>query len=337
MHCHFDSSFANARVLCRWGGNAIYDASTRKYHSYVSAMTNDCMLNTWGQNSRIEHGVADSVTGPYEFVDVAVNTWSHNAAPIALHDGTFAIVHIGSGTGPADGGRNCTCEMNPSGCPPPPPPPPCPAGFDIPGYRCYSAACAAKDFCGGSNHCNCGDDIGSPALPPCHNWSSCAVEAASACDAKPGCDKLTLIFGRSGVALHTKLFDNASHLVPNGDWTAYVKLGSATDLRLRQQQLSSEAPTWAAVAAADADSDADAGSTIHVSKSLAGPWEPLSPNTLGGCNNPAPWVHMNGTIFIVCGGSLKRSESISGPWTHVTSFSHTGGPKGSYEDPFLYT
>ena len=34
--------------------------------------------------------------------------------------------------------------------------------------------------------------------------------------------------------------------------------------------------------------------------SLDGPWEPLSPNTLGGCNNPAPWVHpRNGTIFIV--------------------------------------
>jgi hypothetical protein len=34
-----------------------------------------------------------------------------------------------------------------------------------------------------------------------------------------------------------------------------------------------------------------AGSTIHISSSLSGPWAPLLPNTLGGCNNPAPWAH----------------------------------------------
>ena len=66
------------------------------------------------------------------------------------------------------------------------------------------------------------------------------------------------------------------------------------------------------------------GSTIHISKSLDGPWVPLANNTLGGCNNPAPWVHPNGTIYIVCGGSLKRSESLSGPWDTVTHFSHQG-------------
>lgn len=60
-------------------------------------------------------------------------------------------------------------------------------------------------------------------------------------------------------------------------------------------------------------------------------------NTLGGCNNPAPWVHPNGTIYIVCGGTLKRSEKIWGPWQTVTGFSHSGGPAGKYEDPVLYT
>ena len=84
-----------------------------------------------------------------------------------------------------------------------------------------------------------------------------------------------------------KLFSNASHFVPNKDWTGYVKVGSAADLQLQE---ATEAPAPATTA----------GSTIHVAKSLDGPWEPLSPNTLGGCNNPAPWVHpRNGTIFIV--------------------------------------
>ena len=78
-------------------------------------------------------------------------------------------------------------------------------------------------------------------------------------------------------------------------------------------------------------------STIHQSKTLDGPWTPLLNNTLGGCNNPAPWVHSNGSIFIVCDETLRRAEDISGPWTTVSHFSHSGeGPKGNYEDPFLF-
>jgi len=207
-----------------WGGNAIYNKATSDYHMFVSRMTNNCPLSSWGSNSRIDHAVSKTLTGPYTFKDVAVPTWSHNAAPIALHDGTFAIVHIGTGTGSATGGSNCTTK-------------PLDAGW----------------------------------MPQLHTFQS------------------------------------------------YRKAGAA-----------------AAAAAAAEVSPAAAGSTIHVSKSLEGPWLPLSPNTLGGCNNPAPWVHANGTIYIVCGGSFMRSESISGPWKTVATFSHTGGPAGAYEDPFLY-
>ena len=42
----------------------------------------------------------------------------------------------------------------------------------------------------------------------------------------------------------------------------------------------------------------DGGSTIHIAKSLNGPWTPLQ-TTLGACNNPAPWVHPNGTIYVL--------------------------------------
>ena len=81
-----------------------------------------------------------------------------------------------------------------------------------------------------------------------------------------------------------------------------------------------------------------AGSSIHTSKSLTGPWEPLVPNSLPGCNNPAPWVHPNGTIYIVCGGGMLRADSIQGPWTHVSDLHFTGqGPAGNYEDPFVYS
>lgn len=81
-------------------------------------------------------------------------------------------------------------------------------------------------------------------------------------------------------------------------------------------------------------------STIHVSKSLDGPWLPLDANTLPSCNNPSPFVHpMNGTIFVICGNKqLLRSDSITGPWLVVTQLQvdHLGGPSGTYEDAFLY-
>jgi len=208
----FPQGYGMAPKLTSWGGNAIEDPKTGKFHIFVSAMTNNCTLQTWGKNSRIEHGIADAVTGPYKFVDVAIPTWSHNAAPIALKDGTFAIVHIGTGVGPVDGGANCSHHGDPS-----------------PGRP--------------------------SAVPP---------------------------------------------------------------------------PTAAEAPAA-------AGSTIHTATSLNGPWVPLVKNTLGGCNNPAPWVHPNGTIYCLCGGNVLRADSISGPWHGIASLKHSGGPAGNYEDPFLYT
>jgi hypothetical protein len=84
------------------------------------------------------------------------------------------------------------------------------------------------------------------------------------------------------------------------------------------------------------------GSTVHLSDSLSGPWSPLLNSTLGPCNNPSPWVHRNGTIYLVCSGGatgngMWRAEHISGPWRLVTaSLSAGGGVYGVYEDPYLF-
>jgi hypothetical protein len=99
--------------LVSWGGGVLYDTQESLYHLYVSAMTNGCPLQDWKSNSRIEHATSYNITGPYVFQDVAVNTWSHNSAPIQLGDGTYAIVHIGDGSGDADGGYNCTNISSP--------------------------------------------------------------------------------------------------------------------------------------------------------------------------------------------------------------------------------
>eukprot|EP00932_Pfiesteria_piscicida_P021698 SRR837773.8479.p2 GENE.SRR837773.8479~~SRR837773.8479.p2 ORF type:complete len:321 (-),score=93.54 SRR837773.8479:52-921(-) len=167
---------------------------------YVAAMTNECLLSEWSDAMRVDHAVADEPTGPYTFQDVAINTWSTNPEPVKLSDGSYAIFHIGDGSGKPDGGKNCT-----------------------PGFV--------------------------------------ASEPRSM----------------------------------NG------------------------------------------GSTIHVAKSLDGPWSPMENNTLGGCNNPAPRVHHNGTIYVICDNvHFKRADNITGPWTDLGDVPTTGGPVGNYEDALIY-
>lgn len=94
--------------ITTWGGNIIYDNVTKTHHLYVSRMSNDCNLVDYQTNSRIDHAVSNTgPTGPFTFHDVAIPTFSHNAAPIVLPDGTYAIYHVGAGSGAADGVRYC--------------------------------------------------------------------------------------------------------------------------------------------------------------------------------------------------------------------------------------
>jgi hypothetical protein len=58
--------------------------------SNVLRMTNDCQLEHWMTNSRIEHAVSRSgSTGPYQFQDIVIKTWSHNLAPLQLPNGIY--------------------------------------------------------------------------------------------------------------------------------------------------------------------------------------------------------------------------------------------------------
>ena len=56
------------------------------------------------------------------------------------------------------------------------------------------------------------------------------------------------------------------------------------------------------------------------------------------CNNPAPWVHPNGTIYLWCGGKLLRADGIAGPYTRVGNQTMSGkGVAGHLEDPQIWT
>ena len=301
-----------------WGGNSIEDPATGKFHLFVSAMTNECPLQTWGQNSRIDHAVADSVVGPYSFVDIAIPTWSHNAAPVVLHDGTFAIFHIGDGTGTPTGGKNCT----PSGPGPAPPAPTGPCTSTVAGWTCGSHVCAGDpSHSGAGDVVDCGADLGEPNLDcDANDEAACSAAAAKVCAATPNCAAFGLSAKWSQM-MKAKLFSASKVLVSNADWSVWSKTAS---------------PLLIVPAAAGDDMNAAAGgSTIHISASLNGPWLPLLNNTLGGCNNPAPWVHQNGTLYCLCSNSVKRATNIWGPWETISTLSHSGGPVGNYEDPFL--
>lgn len=208
-------------VTATWGGGILVDPKTNLYHLYVVRMTNNCTLENWTKNSRIDHAVSKQPTGPYSFTDVAIPTQSHNPVPLALPDGTYAIMHIGSGDGDENGGANCS---------------------------------------------------------------------------------------------NTARTDEEPFLVS-----------------MQKEQKASLATTAAA----------PRGSTIHVSTSLYGPWRPLRNHTLGFCNNPAPFVHPNGTIFVGCRfgkerAILKRAESIAGPYTDVTNLPTQDKNGYILEDPQLY-
>lgn len=228
-----------------------------------------------------------------------------------------------------NGGRNCT-----SGPPGPPPNKACRARDIVQGWECHAAVCAGD---GGAAPGQCGADLGEPKLECNGTTASCAGAAAEVCATTVGCAG----FGLSSVwegGRAAKLFSKGMTFEANDEWNVWTKVD-------RPGRVAAASDEWAPYGVGNAvpiDHGVvlpanRGGSTIHVAKSLGGPWLPLSPNTLGNCNNPAPWVHPNGTIYCLCGSSVLRSESISGPWTRITSLSHSGGPDGNYEDPFLYT
>jgi hypothetical protein len=68
-------------------------------------------------------------------------------------------------------------------------------------------------------------------------------------------------------------------------------------------------------------------------------------------NNPSPWLHKNGTIFLACGGGgpnvdgIWRAQNLTGPWTRVIGhmiFNHIRADGnlppvgGGFEDPHLF-
>lgn len=75
---------------------------------------------------------------------------------------------------------------------------------------------------------------------------------------------------------------------------------------------------------------------IHIASSASGPWTKYTNVSITPCggNNPAPWIHPNGTVYLVftnAGMGLWRAPTWQGPFELVTS-----GACGHGEDPSLW-
>ena len=97
-----------------WGASVISeegDTGALEHHMFVSVMTNNCSLAHWGTNSRVDHVTSATPTGPYTWRGVALNTWAHNPLVLRLGLSSFALVHIGKGSGGPAGGDICTNDL----------------------------------------------------------------------------------------------------------------------------------------------------------------------------------------------------------------------------------
>eukprot|EP01059_Diplonema_ambulator_P032387 TRINITY_DN6327_c0_g1_i4.p1 TRINITY_DN6327_c0_g1~~TRINITY_DN6327_c0_g1_i4.p1 ORF type:complete len:380 (+),score=125.87 TRINITY_DN6327_c0_g1_i4:41-1141(+) len=81
-----------------WGGLPLQVDG--KWHMHVAEMINGCGLASWKTNSRVVHVVADNMTGPYTYNDVALRDWSTNPCVVVDRSGVspkYLLFHIGTG------------------------------------------------------------------------------------------------------------------------------------------------------------------------------------------------------------------------------------------------
>ena len=298
----------------RWGGNALLDPETKLWHLFSTEIPGvGCGLHDWQGGSTVIHSTASNVLGPFTRRDLALPHDAHNPQAIRMPDGKWYIFHIGT----AEGKGNlpvCDESHDTSGFPPWPAArstgttascPPAPKGFNL-----TSNACIAEKGCN-TSHCNCGPELLSGPCEP-HDVASCARWGHGNCTATKGCSSFALRMTNNCTTVMRWALHAKGHAVPNRDWAAYVG-----------PPVPGPPP-------------AKPGSSLHVADSPSGPWTPVIPAPPR-CNNPAPALHPNGTLFLVCTWFMMSAPSPRGPWSPPIPFKSTGRrPLGAWEDPYLW-
>ena len=263
-----------------WGGNILQDAD-KKYHMWIAEMkpfsedgAGSCGLTTWGSNSQITHVSSAAVGGPYTREEVAVGLWSHNPIVRQIPEtGLYVLWHIGGGDSTNSTPPKGYCALNGTS--------PCgeqsfdkcgapfnPCNMTPAGFDCTPQSCVGS---GG----NCGPVLSEPTLS-CDkdSWEACIPLAAAACEALPQCAFFSMSSDWLGLN-RVKLFAAGAVTTPNTQWTSWSRKGT--------RETSS------------------CTLSVHSSPTTAGPWTAQPNVTIEPCagNNPGPWVHPNGTIYII--------------------------------------
>jgi hypothetical protein len=101
-----------------WGGGLTRDPVSGKYVMYVSEISRNCGLGTWGSNSRCAAAVSDTPTGPYARVRALQAAWCHGAGlardPVS---GMWIFQHMSRGQAPAAQCVQCANGTTPRGAP----------------------------------------------------------------------------------------------------------------------------------------------------------------------------------------------------------------------------
>lgn len=318
-----------------WGGNILTVDSGKTYHMWIAEMkpngtggdpgAGSCGLTSWQSNSQVTHVVSTSPLGPFKRADVAVPVWSHNPVVRAMPDGTFVMYHIGDGStaNPATYcAANATSKCGTQTWDKCDVASPCDI-INIPGWTCHPSTCSSghqNEYIETGPNADCGADLGEPTVPCNGTWPDCAPLIATACATTPGCESFSMSSAWEGLNKAKLYHSGTSALVPNSQWVTFVKDTATSEKRLyASKERDSLQPHKETVA-----SDGSCTLQMHTAKSINGPWTSFSKATITPCgsNNPAPWVHPNGTVYIVFTNGnmgLWRAASWQGPYTFVTS------------------
>jgi hypothetical protein len=301
-----------------WGGNAIRRGDT--WHLYVTEMAGaKCGLHVWGTQSTVVHAVSPNATGPYVKVSTVLPHEAHNPETIEIN-GTLYIFHIGTANSaaPATACNSTTAHRQlvaSPGCPA------APAGYTAFPSHCVGPVPGRSDCTASGDGWQIGGgDCGSDDV------KTCAASASRKCEVDLECHAFALHVGNKqctvpkagAVSIGYKLMRlGLNSTVPNSGWIAYAKPGAAPRAPVKPKGAT--------------------GSKIHRSIDPAGPFLPVVvQGKEPGCNNPSPFLHANGTLFMACTWALHSAPRPEGPWGNPITLSPPSTNTRHWEDPYLF-
>eukprot|EP00466_Bigelowiella_natans_P011760 jgi/Bigna1/90097/estExt_fgenesh1_pg.C_620034 len=89
--------------LASWGGSIWKDPENdKRWHLFVSEMTQGCGLDSWLRNSRIVHATSDDAMGPYKFEKEIIGFFAHEPTVVKVDEG-YVMYKIGCADGAITG------------------------------------------------------------------------------------------------------------------------------------------------------------------------------------------------------------------------------------------